>query len=107
MHLAGAALGLGSQHVTIQIDAPFKRLLGVPDPLKLVLIMPFGYPEFAPYPGSRRPLEAMVHRERYEMEKFIPNKEIIAYIRALRDATVPIYRQGYTGADGLDKGDKS
>jgi hypothetical protein len=48
-----------------------------------------------------------VHRERYEMEKFIPNKEIIAYIRALRDATVPIYRQGYTGADGLDKGDKS
>ena len=103
MHLAGAALGLGSQHVTIQIDAPFKRLLGVPDPLKLVLIMPFGYPEFAPYPGTRRPLEAMVHHEHYEMDKFISNKDIIAYIQALRDKTVPIYRQGYTGIDGLDK----
>jgi nitroreductase len=107
MHLAGAALGLGSQHVTIQIDAPLKALLGVPDPLKLVLIMPFGYPEFAQYPGTRRPLEAMVHHERYEMDKFMSHKDIIAYLHELRDKTVPIYRQGYTGADGSEKGDKS
>jgi nitroreductase len=107
MHLAGAALGLGSQHVTIQIEAPFKALLGVPDPLKLVLIMPFGYPEFAPYPGSRRSLDQMVHHERYDMSKFITNEGIIKYLYDLRGLTVPIYRQGYTGTDALDKGDKA
>jgi 5,6-dimethylbenzimidazole synthase len=31
MHLAAASLGLGSQHVTIHIEEPFKRVLGVPD----------------------------------------------------------------------------
>jgi nitroreductase len=98
MHLAGAALGLGSQHVTIQLDTPFKQILGVPEPLKLVLIMPFGYPEFAPHPGSRRRLDEMVHQERYDMTKYITNEGILKYLYDLRGLTVPIYRQGYTGS---------
>ena len=43
MHLAAAALGLGSQHVTIHIQEPFKRILGVPDLLTFSLIMPIGF----------------------------------------------------------------
>src|SRR5260370_17726044 len=48
MHLAAAALGLGSQHVTIHIQEPFKRILGVPDLLTFSLIMPLGYPPVPP-----------------------------------------------------------
>src|SRR5258708_2900534 len=40
MHLAAAALGLGSQHVTIHIQEPFKRILGVPDKLRLGRAVP-------------------------------------------------------------------
>ena len=44
MHLAAAALGLGSQHVTIHIEEPFKRVLGVPDLVMVHHIVPIGYP---------------------------------------------------------------
>ncbi len=106
MHLAGAALGLGSQHVTIQIDGPFKKLLNVPDILKLTLIMPFGYPEFAPYPGTRRSLDEMTHYEQYDMNKFMTNEAVIKYLYDLRGLTVPIYRAGYTGSDTTPKDTK-
>ena len=62
MHLAAAALGLGSQHVTIHIQEPFKRILGVPDLLTFSLIMPIGYPAVPPKEGVRRPLDDMVHQ---------------------------------------------
>lgn len=97
MHLAGAALGLGSQHVTIQMEQPFKAVLGVPEPLRLVLIMPFGYPEFDSMPGTRRPLEGMVHHDRYDMSKFMTHEDILKYLYELRGKMVPIYRNAYTG----------
>src|SRR5258708_23947180 len=71
MHLAAAALGLGSQHVTIHIEEPFKRILGVPDLLRLVLIMPLGYPAVAPKGGVRRPLADVVRHERLHMSTYM------------------------------------
>ncbi|HXP94567.1 MAG TPA: nitroreductase family protein [Candidatus Binatia bacterium] len=97
MHLAGAALGLGSQHVTIHIEHPFKQILGVPEPLRLVLIMPFGYPAVPSMPGSRRPLEDMTHRNHYDMAKYMTNEQIIKYLYDLRGKTIPIYRNSYAG----------
>jgi len=99
MHLAAAALGLGSQHTTIHIEDPFKRILGVPDVMNLVLIMPIGYPDVPHKPGVRRPLEQMVHQDRYEMSKFMSNEDVIKYLYQLRNDTVPIYRNSYSGAD--------
>jgi 5,6-dimethylbenzimidazole synthase len=99
MHLAAAALGLGSQHTTIHIEDPFKRILGVPDVMNLVLIMPIGYPDVPHKPGVRRPLEQMVHHDRYEMSKFMSNEDVVKYLYQLRSDTVPIYRNSYSGAD--------
>lgn len=98
MHVAGASLGLGSQHVTLQIEQPFKDLLGVPEPLRAVLIMPFGYPDVPPMPGSRRPLEDMVHQDHYDMSKYMSNEGVIKYLYDLRNKTKPIYRNSYTGS---------
>src|ERR671926_418393 len=77
MHLAAAALGLGSQHVTIHIEEPFKRILGVPDLYRLVLIMPIGYPDVEPKTGVRRALSDMVHQDRYDESKYMSNQQII------------------------------
>ena len=97
MHLAAAALGLGSQHTTIHIQEPFKRILGVPDLLTFALIMPVGWPAVEPQRGVRRPLEEMVHRERYDMSKYMSNAGVIDYLYALRKRTIPKYRKSYTG----------
>jgi nitroreductase len=92
IHLAVASLGLTSEWVSIHIEEPHKRILGVPDLLKLYLIIPIGYPDVpARAEGVRRPLNAMVHRERYDMGKYMSNEDIIRYLYTLREVTVPVH----------------
>ncbi len=92
LHLAIASLGLTSEWVSIHIEEPHKRILGVPDLLKLYLIIPIGYPDVSfRGDGVRRPLEDMVHRERYDMSKYMSNEDVIKYLYSLREATVPIH----------------
>jgi nitroreductase len=98
MHLAAASLGLGSQHVTIHIEEPFKRVLKVPDLLRLVLIMPIGYPAVEPSPGTRRELHEMVHHDEYDMSKYLSNEQIIQYLYELRGKTMGHYRATTLGA---------
>jgi nitroreductase len=95
--LAAASLGLGSQHTTIHIEDPFKRVLGVPDLLTFNLIMPIGWPDVPSKEGVRRPLEDMVHHDRYDMAKYMTNEEALNYLYALREKTVPVYRNSYIG----------
>jgi nitroreductase len=97
MHLAAAALGLGTQWVTIHIQEPFKRILGVPDLLMLYLIIPLGYPAVEPMRGVRRPLEEIVHYERYDLSKYMSNEQILEYLYSLRGKTIPKYRQSMVG----------
>ena len=92
LHLAIASLGLTSEWVSIHIEEPHKRILGVPDLLKLYLIIPIGYPDVSSRgEGVRRPLQDMVHRERYDMSKYMSNEDVIKYLYSLREATVPIH----------------
>jgi 5,6-dimethylbenzimidazole synthase len=107
MHLAAAALGLGSQHVTIHIPDPFKRVLGVPDLLTFSLIMPIGYPAVPPKEGVRRPLADMVHQDRFDMSKYMTNEQVVQYLYGLREKTVPVYRHSYTGAASAPDSGKS
>ncbi|MBI4528624.1 MAG: nitroreductase family protein [Deltaproteobacteria bacterium] len=88
IHLAVAALGLTSEWVSIHVQEPFKRILGVPDLLMLYLIIPIGYPDVGPRAGTRRPLHDIVHHDRYDMSKYMTNEDIIRYLYGLREATV-------------------
>jgi nitroreductase len=92
IHLAAAALGIGAQWVTIEVQEPFKRLLGVPDLLTLFLLIPIGYPAMEWRPGYRRELKDMVHYDHYDMKKYLSNREIVDYVRSLRERTVGIYK---------------
>lgn len=95
MHLAAASLGLGTQWVTIHIQEPFKRILGVPDLIMLYLIIPVGYPAVEPKVGVRRELSEMLHYERYNPELYMSNREVIEYLYRLRGATLDKYRKSY------------
>jgi nitroreductase len=38
-----------------------------------------------------RDAEHMVHRERYDMSKYMSNEDVIRYLYSLREATVPVH----------------
>lgn len=99
IHLAAAALGLGSRWVTIHVPEPVKQILRVPPAFVIRSIIPIGYPAGERRPGYRRELSFMVHYETYDMSKYLPNSKVIDYLRELRQRTKP----GYSASRGTDK----
>jgi 5,6-dimethylbenzimidazole synthase len=71
--LMAESMGLSTQYVSDSASPYFslmlKHLLGIPKELRVYHIIPVGYTEVAATPKSRRPLEAMVHHERYDPGK--------------------------------------
>ena len=67
MVLAAWDLGIGSCWVTNFYDDGVKELLGVPQRMKLVTVMPFGYPSEPKTSRKkiRKPLEEIVHYEKF------------------------------------------
>jgi len=71
MMLAARELGIGSCPATVYDDALVRRLLGLPEDRQCAFILSFGYPadaadlEAPPRRGGRRPLQAIVHRDRW------------------------------------------
>lgn len=91
IHLAAAAMGLGSQWVTIHIEDEFKRILNVPDVMLFYSIIPVGYPDVPPREGVRRPLSELVHYNRFDQSKYLSHREIVDFIRELRRKTMSKY----------------
>ncbi len=70
MQLAAWELGIGSCIASIYEPERAKALLGVPADLHFDIALSFGYPDqsqqpAAPRPGGRKPLEEVVHWERW------------------------------------------
>jgi nitroreductase len=67
MILTAWAEGIGSNWVGFQNLAPVKPLLGIPDELEVIAILPFGYPVRKLGKGrkKRKPLAQVAHRERF------------------------------------------
>ena len=67
MILAAWSQGIGSNWVGVRGLDSIKPLLGVPDDIDLLAIVPFGYPAEARNAGkkNRKPLGEVAHRERF------------------------------------------
>ncbi len=93
MHLAAAALGLGSQWVSVNRlwERALKALLDVPEILDIHTIVAVGYPAYEPPPSYRRELKEIVHFERYDRSKFRSGDEVVEFLRDLRGRTKPAY----------------
>ena len=78
LHLAIASLGLTSEWVSIHIEEPHKRILGVPDLLEALPDHSYRLSRRVRRgEGVRRPLDDIVHRERYDMSKYMSNEDVI------------------------------
>lgn len=70
IHLAAASLGLGTVWYTVErpTEVKLKALLDVPDAFFIPSLTPLGYP-LQRRSSARRPLERIVHRERFDPAK--------------------------------------
>ncbi|MEI6308274.1 MAG: nitroreductase family protein [bacterium] len=82
MLLAVTALGLGTAVFTNFFPEEVKSLLEIPDPLRIVCILPLGYPNEDREPRPRRPADSFTHQERYDSSR-MRSDELIE--RAHRD----------------------
>ncbi|AHF80987.1 nitroreductase family protein [Thermococcus paralvinellae] len=65
MMLIAYSMGIGSCPIVSFSKSAWKELIGIPEHVEPVLILSLGYPKFWPKPPKRRPLEEVVHVERY------------------------------------------
>ena len=92
IHLAAASLGLSTQWVTVHVEGPYKRILGIPDELMVHTLIPVGYPT-KPVGGSwREQLKDIVHYNHYDMEKHLSNKEVMERLKRMRVRTKTPYK---------------
>ena len=69
MLLAAQVQGLGSVVFTDIYPDEIKRILGVPEPLRVICILPVGYPAEERDIGFRRDIDEFTHRERFSLGK--------------------------------------
>jgi len=71
MMLAARDLGVGSVHAAVYDEALAREILGLPDGWRCFVLISLGYPEGAEaferpaIKGNRRPLDDIVHRDRW------------------------------------------
>jgi 5,6-dimethylbenzimidazole synthase len=85
MMLMAECLGLATQYVS-DASSPYfslmlKHLLGIPAELRVYHLVPVGYVSVRAEENGRRPLEAMVHRERYDPAKQRSNDDVERFVR--------------------------
>ena len=81
MMLIAASERLGTVWVSVreEVEAELRMLFGVPQPLRLLWVVPIGPARVWPRPRRRRELSAFVHWECYDPKKLRKSKEIRAW----------------------------
>ena len=65
MVLAATGLGYGTCWIGAFDEEEVKRLLRIPEELKVIALLPIGFPDEAPAPRARKPLTEIVFYEKY------------------------------------------
>jgi nitroreductase len=65
IHLAAYAMGLGTCWVGAFREDEARKILGIPEGVRPVAIIPVGYPAESPSPQNRRPIKQIVHYEKF------------------------------------------
>jgi nitroreductase len=93
---AAHCLGLATQYVS-DAGSPYMGTLlkvryGIPDPLEIYELVPLGYASSDIKAPPRRPLESMIHHERFEPEKLLSDQEMKDLL--WRDSRLGAYGKG-------------
>jgi nitroreductase len=65
MTLAAVEEGLGTCWIGAFKESAVKELLGIPEDVRVVALLPLGYPDMEPKPRLRKPLSEIVCQERW------------------------------------------
>jgi nitroreductase len=65
MVVAGWLQGVGSCWIGAWNDADLRKILEVPSDCVIVGIVPFGYPDGIPASPTKKPLEKIIHNEKW------------------------------------------
>ncbi len=79
--LMAASMGLGTVWVSVreEVEGELRKLFQVPEPLRLLWIVPIGHARTRPRSKPRRELSAMIHWESYDRKKLRTDREIRAW----------------------------
>jgi 5,6-dimethylbenzimidazole synthase len=93
IHLAAAALGLGTQWLSTSPiwEGELKKLLGIPEWFSLPQLVPLGYPDYTPGPAYRRECSEILHLDHYDKAKFRTEQQVIDFIIQLRKKMTAAY----------------
>ena len=91
--LAAAALGLGTQWVSVNLgwERKIKELLHIPDDLIIHTLIPVGYAAYKPVAPYRRELKEIVHYEKYDQSKYRTDQDVVDFLALLRKKTKTAY----------------
>ena len=85
MMLMADCMGLASQYISDAASPYFslmlKHLLDIPPELRVYHLVPIGYVSVAADPNSRRPLDAMVHYDRYDRSKHRTVEDLLRFMQ--------------------------
>ncbi len=81
MMLAAASMNLGTVWVSVreEVEPELRRLFKVPDPLRLLWVVPIGHARSWPKAKPRRPITAFTHFETYDGKKLRRDSDIHAW----------------------------
>lgn len=81
MMLAAASMNLGTVWVSVreEVEPELRALFKVPDPLRLLWVMPIGHARAWPKAKPRRSIDAFTHREVYDRNKLRAAADIRAW----------------------------
>jgi nitroreductase len=89
MHLAAAALGLASQWYSAasgpDAEREIKRIIGIPEPLKIYDLMVVGYAAQPPIAKEVRELGSMIHYDDCGRQDFRTYEEVVEYAKITFD----------------------
>jgi nitroreductase len=89
MHLAAAALGLASQWYSASsgpdAEREIKRIIGIPEPLKIYDLMVVGYAAQPPIAKEVRELGSMIHYDDCGPQDFRTDEEVVEYAKVTFD----------------------
>jgi nitroreductase len=86
--LAAEVAGLSSMYIS-DVASPYfsvmlKSLLGIPEPLQIYHLLPIGFAKRSPtIHHPRRPLEEIIHFERYDRSKFRGESELQEFMKTM------------------------
>jgi len=95
MHLAAAALGLGSHWLSVDyvFEQDLKTVLGIPPLLEVHTMVAVGYPDMTPGPGYRRELSEIVHHEKYDAGRHRSDTDVIDFLQSLQGKRRSLYEK--------------